>query len=217
MIVEDARRCAGPPSIVDIGCSKGFDDDVGIQRSIAEGAGRYIGVEPDQHVSLGPYFGETHRCRFEYAPIERDSVDIAFAVMVLEHIADPQPFCEKLKEVLVEGGVFWGFTMDARHYFCAASRWADRLSIKNWYLHQVIPAWRPASYDNYPVHYRFNTPEQVRKHTSGFRTCDFISFSKIGQLNHYVPPRLRPITDFFDRRAIARRKPGSILAIRLVK
>jgi cyclopropane fatty-acyl-phospholipid synthase-like methyltransferase len=40
-------------------------------------------------------------------------------------------------------------------------------------------------------------------------------FARVGQLDPYVPRALRALTDFLDRRAIARGKPGSLLAIRL--
>ena len=37
---------------------------VRFQRSVAEAAGRFIGIEPDPAVVLGDYFTEAHRCRF---------------------------------------------------------------------------------------------------------------------------------------------------------
>jgi hypothetical protein len=71
------------------GCGHGFDGDEALQRSIAQAAGAYLGIEPDESVMLGPYVTESHRCFFEDAPVQDGSIDVAFAVIVLEHLADP--------------------------------------------------------------------------------------------------------------------------------
>jgi 2-polyprenyl-3-methyl-5-hydroxy-6-metoxy-1,4-benzoquinol methylase len=92
LVVEEARRFGPKPTILDIGCGRGLDGDIPLQRSLANVAGRYIGIEPDPAIDLGTYFTETHRCHFEHAPLVPGSVDIAIAVMVLEHLPDPQAF-----------------------------------------------------------------------------------------------------------------------------
>src|SRR5215467_5012981 len=78
MILADARRLRPKPTILDIGCGAGFDGSVPLQRSIAEQAGCYVGVEPDPEILLGDYFTETHRCCFEKAPLAVGSVDVAY-------------------------------------------------------------------------------------------------------------------------------------------
>jgi len=49
-------------------------------------------------------------------------IDIAFACMVQEHLTTPQLFFDRLCDCLKPGGIFWGFTVDARHPFVAASQ-----------------------------------------------------------------------------------------------
>ncbi|MEJ7636726.1 MAG: methyltransferase domain-containing protein [Singulisphaera sp.] len=206
----------GPPTILDIGCGRGFDGDVPLQESIAAGRA-FIGVEPDPRILLGPYFSATHRCTFEDAPIPANSVHVAFAVMVLEHLADPQRFWDKLWEVLVAGGVFWGLTVDGRHPFCRASLWLEHLRLKDFYLDRLLGRRGAERYENYPVCYRSNTPRQVDRLAARFRHRDYVSFARVGQWSPYLPRPLRPWADAHDRRALRRGRPGTLLAIRVVK
>jgi 2-polyprenyl-3-methyl-5-hydroxy-6-metoxy-1,4-benzoquinol methylase len=121
MVMADARRQGPNPTILDIGCGEGLDGDIPLQRSLAAIAGRFIGIEPDPAVSLGDHFTESHCCLLENSPLETGSVDVAYTVMVLEHLPHPQAFWDKLHQVLGDGGVFWGMTVDARHLFCQLS------------------------------------------------------------------------------------------------
>jgi len=212
--IADAPSC---PRVLDIGCGLGFDDDLRLQTSIAAAAGAYVGVEPDPEIPLAPYFEETHRCYFEDAPLAPNSFQVAFAVMVLEHLTDPARFWSKVHEVLAPGGVFLGFTMDARHPFCRASVLAARLRVKDLYLDLLKGRRREGRYANYPVHYRTNTPERVRHFASAFSACEVFSFSRVGECDYYLPKALKPVGRALDRHAIRRGKPGSVLVMRTVK
>jgi SAM-dependent methyltransferase len=218
MILSDARRLANRPTVLDIGCGKGFDGDVPLQHSIAAQAERYIGIEPDPAVALGDYFTETHRCLFEEARLGEGSVDVAYAIMVLEHLAQPQAFWDKLHQVLVDGGVFWGLTVDARHFFARLSTWAGRLRIKDLYLDLVLGRDPDAGrYRNYPTYYRANTPVQIAHLAGAFRSCQFVNFSRLGQWSSYLPGLLRPLAEHVDRRAIQQARPGTLLIVRATK
>jgi SAM-dependent methyltransferase len=217
VVLEAISGVPGRARVLDIGCGRGFDNDLRLQASIAAAAGSYVGVEPDPEVPLGPYFGETHRCLFEDAPLPPGSVDVAFAVMVLEHLRDPSRFWAKLFEVLAPGGVFLGFTMDARHWFCAASALAARLRVKDFYLNRVVGRRGEDRYENYPVYYRCNTPAQVAQYAGAFHSCEAVSFAKVGECDFYLPQFLRPIGHALDRRVLREGKPGSVLAVRAVK
>lgn len=217
MVLADARRLSPQPTLLDIGCGKGFDTDVPLQESLVAVAGRYIGIEPDGGVVPGSYIPEVQRCLLEEATIAPASVDVAFAVMVLEHVPRPQPFWDKLHEVLKPGGVFWGFTMDARHWYCAASHFLDRMQLKELYLSFLLGQRGSDRYENYPVHYRCNSPQQLARFTRRFRSVECINFSRVGQINSYFPRPLRGVVSLVDRLAQARRQAGTLLAVRAVK
>ena len=129
--VEKLEEKNGKLSLLDIGCGCGFDSDAMLQHSLSQVAGQYIGVEPDVDIKLKNIFTSTYRCCFEDAPIQYSSIDIAFAVMVLEHFENPHVFWDKVLNVLKKDGVFWGFTVDARHWFVFVSLLTEKLHIKD--------------------------------------------------------------------------------------
>ena len=218
MVMADVRRAGPGATILDIGCGDGFDGDEPLRRTIAEAAGRFIGVEPDPAVPLGDYFSDTHRCPFEEAPIPAASIDLAYSVMVLEHLADPQIFWNKLHEVLREGGVFWGLTVDSRHLFSKLSRWTGLLGVKNLYLDLVLGRSGDSNrYKNYPTHYLSNSPREIARLARAFRSCESINFSRVGEWGGYLPRLFQPLAAHLDRRAIRAAKPGTLLIVRVVR
>jgi SAM-dependent methyltransferase len=217
LIIEDAQLLNRPCTFLDIGCGKGFDDDLPLQVSLSNHASRYIGVEPDQQVALGPHFTDSYRCLFEQAPIPSASVDIAFAIMVIEHLSEPQKFWDKVRDVLVPGGVFWGLTIDNRHPFAKFSLLAEKLRIKDIYMRMLMGERGEERYLNYPVYYRSNSPLQVCSYLQSFQSSEVINFSREDQLEAAFPRRLRPVVRAYDRWGMARGKPGTLLAIRAVK
>lgn len=219
MVLDEMRALgrANSLAILDIGCGRGFDDEIALQTTIAAEARFYVGVEPDSEIPLNPVFSEVHRTFLESAPIPPESVDVAFAVMVLEHLRDPQPFWDRLFEVLKVGGVFFGFTIDARHWFAKASRIAEALRLKDWYLDRLHGRRGETRYANYPVFYRCNTPAQVASCATRFRSIECTSFGKLGQMDYYLPTGLRGIARTIDRLDSALDRPGSLLVVRAVK
>ncbi len=217
LILADAQQRGDDLTFLDIGCGRGFGGDLGLQRSLARVAGRYLGIEPDPEIDPGAHVSERYCCRFEEAPLEAGSIDVAFANMVLEHLPQPGPFWDKLWEVLRVGGVFWGLTMDARHWFCHASLWAERLHVKDVYLTALRGKRGAQRYENYPVYYRSNTPRQIQRYTQRFRACEFLSFARVGQCSYYLPRLLQPLANWLDRQALRRGRPGSVLAVRVEK
>jgi hypothetical protein len=218
MVLADAQQLGFRPTILDIGCGKGLDGEVQLQRSLAEASGRFIGIEPDLAITLGDHFDESHRCPFEDAPLEASSVMLAYAVMVLEHLPRPESFWDKLFEVLADGGIFWGLTVDARHLFSRLSLWADRLKIKNVYMNSVLG--RPSEsgrYKNYPTFYRANSPAEISCQVKRFRTSGIVNFSRPGQGISYWPKPLRGLARAIEKRRIRTNGPGSLMAIRVVK
>ncbi len=220
MILTDAakfKKQGNELSILDIGCGGGFDSDDKLQYSLSKVAGRYIGVEPDEQIELGSMFDKIYRCPFEKAQIESESIDMAFAVMVLEHFERPKIFWEKLHSILKKGGVFWGFTVDARHWFVFASLLAEKMHIKDYYLNKLHGKRGEDRYENYGVFYRSNTPKVIKKLTPLFKSKLFLNFHRVGQMDYYFPKNLRWFSKALDVTTIKLGLPGSILAVRVEK
>jgi SAM-dependent methyltransferase len=217
LIARDIRAAGSGCTVLDIGCGGGFDDELALQQSLAALAGRYIGVEPDANVTPGPHVSEIHRCVFEQAPVKADSIDVMFAIMVLEHVQHARLFWDKVHQILKPGGIFWGMTVDARSLFANASYWLERLHGKELYMRWLMGRRGEERYLNYPVFYRCNTPLQIEYDTQAFTARDIINFSRVGQHRPVVPRWLYPLSDSFDRWIVDHDKPGTLLLIRLVK
>jgi SAM-dependent methyltransferase len=219
LILADAKQISrdGELVILDIGCGEGLVHRRGLQRSLAQTASQYIGIEPDPDIRLGRYFTAQYRCLFENAPLQPDSIDVAIAAMVLEHLADPQMFWDKLYAVLRPGGVFWGLTVDARHWFALLSLLTERFHIKDWYLSAVRGERGIERYDNYATYYRSNKPRQIRRMTQAFRQTEIISFHRVGQFDYYTPVKLRWLVWAFERLTICLGLAGVTMAVRVEK
>jgi SAM-dependent methyltransferase len=217
MVLDDVRRQGPSCVVVDIGCGGGFDGSRELQEHIAACAGNYIGVEPDVAMKTGPHFSVVHRCLFEAAPIEPASVDVAFAVMVAEHIEHPRAFMAHVAHILRDGGVFWAFTIDLRHWSAWSSLLLEQTGLKNLYLNMLHGKRGEDRYHNYPVQYRLNTPRQVRRYAGDFAPAEFISFSRVGAEDYNLPGMLRPMNHVLDRALAFAGAPGSNLAFRLVR
>ena len=175
MIRTDAQRFQGLAAIVDIGCGHGFDLETRFQVELSRQCSCYIGIEPDPNAVVSSCFHEVHRCCFEDAALASGTVDIAYAVMVLEHVRDPQRFWNRLWDVLRPGGVFWGFTVDARHYYAILSSWAERLRLKDTYFRYLHSRLKREEYKHYPTSYAANSPRQISRFAASFRRKEFVS------------------------------------------
>jgi SAM-dependent methyltransferase len=179
------------PVVLDIGCGHGFLHNKALQADLAAHTGVFIGLEPDKDISPQSIFSELYRMTLEDAPLAPASIDMAYAVMVLEHLPQPDQFWQKLREVLKPGGVFWGFTIDARHWYTFGSILTERLGIKERYLNRLHGTRGAERYENYPVSYRSNTPRQLMRAGMGFQRIEIQSVYLPGLLDYYLPPGLR--------------------------
>lgn len=225
MVRDEARKLAlsrstansKTNSILEIGCGGGFDHKPRLQEQLSILTENYIGIEPDTEIELDPSFTETHRCLLEETRLESNSISLATSVMVLEHVENAEDFWSKIYDLLEPGGVFWGFTVDARHWFVTASSLLERTHLKTLYLNLLHGKRGENRYENYGVFYRTNSPEDIYKLTAQFSSTDIVSFQKIGQLDFYLPKWLHWLSRIIDRFEINRRKPGPVIAIRVEK
>ena len=215
LILREVRRRTGPVTLLDIGCGSGFDDSPELQKSLMAAADRYVGVEPDLSTPVQDGI-EVHRTSMEEARIEDSSIDVAYAVMVLEHLQDPKIFFDKLHQVLKPGGVFLGFTPNKRHYFVALSTLGERLGVKDLYLRLLRPD-KNERYVNFPTHYRCNSKADLEAVTCNFSDIRVFALNRIGVLDYYLPKFARPIGSAFDHAWTAAGMPGSLMVCRIEK
>lgn len=217
LVLDQLSALGSEATVLDIGCGLGFDDSIDLQKSIAAASGKFIGIEPDPGVELGPHFSQVLRSSFEDSAIAPGSIDLAYAIMVLEHLQDPQRFWDKLHEILRPGGVFFGLTVDGRHPFSWASYWSERIGAKEAYMRLLYGRRGEGHYLNYPVHYRTNTPAQLERFVGRFGSCEAVSLSRAGQLRAAFPKVVWPLSDAFDAWIVRSGRSGTNLIVRAVK
>lgn len=218
LVVESLRGFdQDEATALDIGCGHGFDDDVALQRSIANQVHQFVGIEPDTDIPAPAYFTEMHRAPLEESDLTPGSVHVAYATFVLEHLKDPEAFLRKIHECLVPGGVFWAFTVDARHPFTFASKLMERMRLKGFYLNTLRGRRGVERYENYPTVYRINSPRQVARYSGGFASTECASLLRPGQMDYYLPRFARWPAHALERVAGFLHMPGAILVIRLGK
>lgn len=223
LILEDLDMLgeAARPTVLDIGCGNGVQGEPGWQALIAEACGEYLGVDPGAPAEPEPGSVFTRRwaAAFEAAPLQDVSVDLAYAAMVLEHVQEPELFFAQLARVIRPGGVFWGFTVDRRHYFSWFSQLLGGLGLKDRYLDRVRGrrGEADARYENFPTCYRCNTPTALRRLAGPAFKLQTWSLHRVGQLDGYLPWRLRRLSRLADRGVLRWGLPGSVLVVRAVR
>ena len=220
LIIDDLDSLGeSAPTVLDIGCGGGLLGAEIWQVHIAARAGTYIGVEPNTAAESSTVFARVIPHAFESAQIEPASVDLAYAAMVLEHVQRPEDFFANLAKVLRPGGVFWGFTVDRRHYFSWFSELIGALHLKERYLDRVRgrKGENAARYDNFPVFYRCNSPAALKRIAGNEFSLQTWSLHRVGQLDGYVPYRLRRFSRLVDRVIMRAHLPGSVLVVRMVR
>lgn len=100
-------------NLLDIGCSNGFFLD----KALHLGWQNVYGVEPAKEaVAIAPPSVKDHIKLGIFDPNDwpKDSFDVVFFAMVIEHIADVNGFLSGMKSLLKEGGVVLGIAHDER-------------------------------------------------------------------------------------------------------
>jgi SAM-dependent methyltransferase len=217
MVAADLDRFGPGCTLVDVGCGGGFDDSKELQRRLAQRSGYAIGVEPDAETEVADCFHEVHHTILEDAPIKPASVHVAYAVMVAEHVPAPEQFMAKVSDILVDGGVFWSFTVDLRHWASWASLLLEKVAVKDAYLDRLHGKRGEERYSNFPVHYRLNTPSAVQRHAPQELHVESINLFRVGAEDYNLPAALRPLNRLADRLFGIVGLPGSNLAFRATR
>ena len=114
--------------------------------------------------------------------------------------------------------MFWALTVDAHHWFCQTSLWAQRLRLKDWYLTRLLGARGQDRYENYPVYYRCNTPADLERYGRAFSSVScFQPGTRVGQCDDVFPRGVRPLSGLLDSASIKRGTLGTLLLVRAAK
>lgn len=218
LILEDLGRMARPLVTLEIGCGLSFDGDQRIQRELAAAADLCIGVEPDGTVEPQPVFGQVFGTTLENADIEPGSVDLAYSVMVMEHVDNPRTFMEAIHTVLKPGGVYWGFTIDRRHWYSHIADLLSKTGLKSAYLDWLYGRQSQGErYLDYPTAYKLNAPGDFKPFEALFSDISVWNTGATDSVALYAPQPLRRAVRAVENWRVGRGGARSELAVRLVK
>jgi ubiquinone/menaquinone biosynthesis C-methylase UbiE len=118
-----------------------------------------IGLDVDSAVIGNPSLDQAHVMDGSAFPIADNSVNIAFADWVLEHISNPQTFADELYRVLQPDGWFCARTPNKWGYISIASRMIPE-GLHSKVLKRVQPNRK--THDVFPTFYRLNTIQDLQ-------------------------------------------------------
>lgn len=173
-------------------------------------AASLVAVDPSARVVANSEADERHQATMEEFSLEHaDSFDVAFAVFVMEHVADPTGFTVAVARVLKPGGVFMAITLNQWHYFGLTTWATSRLGLNEWLLRQVRD---PGLVDEYHfrTEYRINSIRSVSRHLdrAGFSAVEFRMWDLPSAYEPYLPDRLTGLAPAWSRAAYRLHRPN---------
>ena len=180
-----AESCSPGADVLDIGagCNRS-----GSLYAIRRRGPHLVGVDPAPSIRRNRVLDERHQQPLEdFAETHEAAFDVAFAVFVLEHVADPVAFSRACARVLRPQGSLFGLTLNKYQYFGFVTWMTSRLGITERALATLHRAHGHGHH--VPTVYRMNSPGQVSRHLqeAGFSSVHFRMFDKPEQYAWYLP------------------------------
>jgi len=180
-------------SLLEIGAGDGDDHYFTRIRPLV---GRVVGVDPDRHGSGHPGLDEWHQTDIESfaggVDSDRPLFDVALAVYVVEHVAEPAAFFGAARTCLRPGGSLFVVTPNLWHYFGAAARMSMALGVADRLL-GALRARNPGHdhVAHFSVAYRANSVRALRRlgTEAGFSSLEIRHLENPAIFETYFPGR----------------------------
>jgi SAM-dependent methyltransferase len=142
-------------TVLDVGAGGGL-------RSLYDFRGKcheMIGIDLDPKVTENPLLDRGLLMDGNSIPLPDHSVDFAFSIYVLEHVSDPEAFCNEISRVLKPGGEFWAITPNRYHYVALVAALTPTA------FHKWFNKTRGrAADDTFDTFYRLNSARALKRH-----------------------------------------------------
>jgi SAM-dependent methyltransferase len=194
-----AREDLAPgATVLDVGAG---DGDAAYPGLLRPPAGRIVGVDPDPGVQGNTHLDEAFQGTLEeFAAARSERFDLAVAVYVVEHVAEPGAFLASLRRCLRPGGRAFLLTPHRWHYFGLAALVANRLGADEWLLHRLRDEHTLHEH-HFPIQYRLNDRRTVQRLAAraGFAAAEFRMLEDPRVFQPYFPEPARWIPSGYAR------------------
>ena len=173
-------------------------------------AASLVAVDPSAQVATNSEADERYQLPLEDFSLEHaDRFDVAFAVFVMEHVADPIAFTEAAARVLKPGGAFMAITLNQWHYFGLTTWATSRLGLNEWLLRRVRDPGQVDEY-HFQTEYRINSIRSISRHLeyAGFSGVEFRMWDLPRLYEPYLPDRLTGLATMWSGAAYRLRRPN---------
>ena len=195
IVIERAQAVAGSDAkVLDIGCGRGIGRRMDFVQAIRAHIAQLWGLEPDRSIPHDTsVFDRFEHATLEDAELPESHFDVAYSFMVMEHVDNPVAFLKKVYGALRPGGEYVFITPNAQHYFTRIASLLHSLGLDEMTL-KIIRRKEESREYHYPVRYKCNDPEALRRLASqlGFEPPRFAYVEGAGTAA-YLPGILRPL------------------------
>jgi SAM-dependent methyltransferase len=212
-----ASVCTPGCRVLDVGAGTNAS---GPLRPILATKPHLVCLDPDASVHDNPMPVERVQATVEeYAARSPEPFDVAFAVYVLEHVAEPEAFLTGCAQLLRPGGSFFALTLNVRHYF-GATTWAlTRLHLEERTLHRLKGS--TGHHHHFPTAYRLNSVRALERsrRAAGFASGEVRAYDATANYAWYLPRGTGWVAPAWSRMAYAVGSPSLMghLSLRLVR
>jgi len=197
-------------SLLDIGAGDGDDNYLGRIRPLI---GRVVGIDPDPHGAANARLDEWHQATIEAFALERAgrsaeaAFDLALAVYVVEHVAEPLAFFRAARECLRPGGSLFVVTPNLWHYFGVAAKASMALGVEDRLLrairarHTGHQQRQHEHVAHFPVAYRANSVRALARvgNGAGFSELEIRHLENPAVFETYFPGRFVAFPRWYSR------------------
>ena len=214
LVREECAKRPRPIRVLDIGCGRGIERDIGLTRTIRPLVDDFWGIEPDPAIMPeAGLFDHFQHALMETAVLPENAFDLAYSFLVMEHVKEPRPFMSAVARCLKPGGTYMFGTINGLHYFAkiAAALRATRLD--ELVLRAVRGRQELEGY-HYPVFYRVNKPRSIARLAEefGFERPEFVFLEQLGPVP-YFPGPFRLILNALNKKRDLVRNPERLLIV----
>jgi SAM-dependent methyltransferase len=192
-------------SLLEIGAGDGDDEYFALIRPLVK---RIVGVDPDPQVAAHAGLDEWHQKGIESFASGSGAAgavfDVALAVYVVEHVAEPVAFFTAARACLRPGASLFVVTPNLWHYFGAAAKASVALGVEDKLLGAVRARRAERGHNHvahFPVVYRANSVRALRRvgAEAGFSTLEIRHLENPAIFETYFPDRLFAFPRWYSR------------------